>query len=447
MSPAVLAISLFAAISVAFVVSVLPAFRVTRTTHGQLSPWLARERAVSRPNRTVLVTQIATTLMILASGVVVARSLHTLSAVSPGFDPSDLIFFDVQPTPLRYAETDLPQLADRIVTRLSQISGVTSVTAAGTLSSRLYPGRIVTDGSPRSIYARWLPVRQNFFEVLRVPLRAGRTFAPSDAVRPPAAVVIDEDLAKALYGREAALGRHLRFTKNAVDLEIVGVVARIMSADKAADLGPMAMYFPETALRADFDPENVSLRGSKRDTYGRTIAIRTATGASSLIPAIQSALADVDSRLAAIDMTAATRALDDKLRPLRVVGIVAMAFTAVAVSLTTIALYALVSTSVIRRTREIAIRISLGSTTFAVVTTVIAETSRLIVAGVVIGLAGAMLIGQGLQSSVPAGMQLTDPIIFVDVLALVGVIGLIATVIPLSRALRISPTEALKVDY
>jgi predicted permease len=448
LSPSVLGASLLAATAMSLLVSAWSAVRLTGASHaGRLTAWLARERSASTSNRLLLGTQIATTLMILFGAVTVGRSLQAMSAASPGFDTGNLVLFDVQPAPLGYAETELPQLADQLSARLRRVPGVTGVTASGSLESRLFPGRIVSNGERRGVYVRWLPIRDDFFDILRVPVRAGRTFTPADAARPPAVAVIDDALATALYGRESPLGRHLTFGQNDLDVEIVGVVGRIMSADAQSDTGPMTMYFPEVTQRADLDPKNVLMRGSDRERYGRTFAIRVASASPSLTRDLAQAVADVDSRLPVIGLTTAMQALADKRKPMRVVGIVALAFTAVAVSLTTIALYALVSNSVVRRTREIAIRIAIGSSWVGVLRTITAETLLVLIGGISVGVLGAILVGQMLQSTVPSELNVADPIATLQVVALTALVACAATLIPVSKALRIRPAEALNQDY
>jgi putative ABC transport system permease protein len=293
---------------------------------------------------------------------------------------------------------------------------------------------------------RWLPVRRNWFSVLQVPVRAGREFALDDEVRPPSVTVIDEDLAVALFGRESPLGRHIRFAENALDLEVVGMVGRMVSVDAQADRRWMTMYVPDTGQRADFDPRNVGLRGAGRDAYGQTIAVRTVAGATSMLLGMQAGVADVDRRMTVVGFTNATEALAEKFKPMRIVRGVAGAFAAVALSLTMMALYALVSNSVFRRRREIAIRISLGSTTVNLVRIITAETAGIVVGGLTIGLAGALLIGIGLRSTLPAEVHLTEPMALVDVVILLVSVAALATLIPLGRALRIRPSEALKSD-
>jgi predicted permease len=442
---ATLAVTTLVALAVGLAISLFPAIRATASRHDLRIEGLMRRRSTtSRTSGALLSAQVALAVVLLMGGSLLIRTLGKSSGVDPGFNGSQLLLFEVKPDLLRFGEGPGTDLVDRIVDRVKSVPGVASATASGPFLGKLWPGRIVVDGRTARVEPRWLPVRQDFFQVLQLPVRAGRTFDAADMTsRPPRVTVIDEDLAQALFGRTSPLGRRIGFKEGGPAVEVIGVVGRIsLGGSRPADRRP-TLYFPAATQRADFDPKNIALRGSYRDTYGTTLAVRYRSAATSIVEDIRRGVAKLDSTLVITAPKTVAQIIGERLEPTRILASLWLAFGGATLSITLLGLFGTMSHAATRRTREIAIRIALGARQRAVVRLVVAQTVLIAVVGIVGGLLLSTLALQVLRSYLH-GVSAYDPAAIAGVIGLVLVACVWAAIVPVRRALKVDPSAALR---
>jgi putative ABC transport system permease protein len=295
----------------------------------------------------------------------------------------------------------------------------------------MQPGEAVL--SPRQLRAS-----AGFFEALRVPLKRGRLFTDGDGAGAPRVVIVDEVLAKKFWPGTDPIGRRMYLPSRPDDivkpgpdvtwLQVVGVVGTVKASgltERATDhVG--AYYFPYAQ-----DP-------------GRAIAlaVRTTGDPVALTATVRRTLAAVDPELALFDVAAMPQRVERSLERRRTPMLLATAFAAVALLLASIGIYGVLAYQVSQRTREIGIRMALGSDATSVLRMVLREGVGLAAVGLAIGMAGAFALRQVIASEL-YGITALDPVVILSVIVLLAMASLVACLGPARRAARVNPVVAL----
>lgn len=376
--------------------------------------------------------QIALSFIVLVASLLLMKSLVKLQNVDPGFDVRNILTLQLAPPTERYeTNLELAQYYERLIDEASAVPGVNAaaVNASAPLSgiTLQYPfwveGRPPRDvGADEAVYA---PVSEDYFRALKLPLRQGRTFDRRDNETGAHVAIINETLARRIFPGESPLGRRVLLLPWLCNeyREIVGIVADTRQ-DNLASPPPAQIYVPQRQMPWFFSTLLVRL--------DRADAAR----------GVQAALRRADPTLPfAPDTLEASLALTTT-QPRLYAGLFG-AFAAVALALSAFGIYASMRFSVGQRTREIGIRMALGSTPAGVVRLVLGHTGRLTAMGLLIGLAGALVLSR-LLGGLLYGVQPADPAVYAGLLALIPLIAFAAAAPAALHAARLPPTRALQ---
>jgi predicted permease len=387
--------------------------------------------------RSLVVTQVALSVVLLIGAGLLLTSFRNLLAVDAGFNAERVATATIFPPPSRYPnQRALTALSDRI---LESIRGIPGVEAAGITSNIALSGRTsvstvsAADRPPQQgdelVFPSVVSVTPGYFEAMSTPIVRGRFFTEADRDTTLPVAIVDERLAERFWPGEDPVGKGLHRGTSA-RYTVVGVVRDVRFeslAGPAESVG--AAYFPHAQAPASIGRL-------------RWIAIKTASGSPAVMRAVRSAMMSIDRDLPLADIqTMSERTWRSLIAQKLAVGL-AGTFGVVALFLSMLGIYGVLAYVVARRTREIGIRIALGSTRRGIFQLVFREGLTLVAAGLVLGLLGALAVGRVLEGQV-FGVRPTDPLVLGTVALATGVIALLACVSPAHRATRVDPVNVL----
>jgi len=425
------------------VASVLPANLTTVLREEGRSSTTGRGARVLR--RALVVAQVAFAFVLLIGAGLLFASFRRVLAVDPGFDPKSVLTTSVQLPRTRY-DKDAARTAfvDGVLARVRALPGVVAAGATDTIpfggnhsdsvilaeGYQMSPGESVI--SPSQVEAT-----PGYFEAMRATLVRGRFFDARDAQGSPRVVVIDEKLANRFWPNQDPVGRRMyqptdindliAVTPKTVFITVIGVVKDIKLADLVQGNGEVGAYYYPMAQ----DP-----------AFGITFAVRTATDPAAAAGPVRDAIASLDPELPLFDTRTMEEWMDKSLVSRRSPVVLSLGFGAVALFLSAIGIYGVLAYGVTQRTKEIGIRIALGSSARAILELVLREGLLLVGVGFAIGLAGALALRQSLQSQL-FGISATDPTVMAAVALILAVVAAVACLLPARRATRIDPVVAL----
>jgi predicted permease len=383
-------------------------------------------------------------VLLVGAGLLLA-SFRRLLAVDPGFKPEGVMTAAVGLPRARYAgDSELRAFTGRA---LNAIRGVPGVAAAGGTtiiplggdhsdSVILAEGYVMKPGESLVSPMRVI-VTPGYFEAMGTPLTSGRYFNQRDNETAPGSIIVDERLARKFWPGSDPIGRRmyqpsnpkdlLKIDKNTRWLTVVGVTRMVRLEDLSEK---------ETTVGAYYYPYAQSVQR----TF--VFAIKTATNPAGVMPAVRSELARMDHDLPLFDVRSMQERADLSLTSRRVAMLLALSFGAVALFLSAVGIYGVLAYLVAQRTREIGIRIALGSTAGGVFKLVLREGAALGGSGLALGLGGAFALRRALENQI-YGVGPTDPLVLCAVMTTLGTIALAASVLPARRATRVDPVVAL----
>lgn len=389
-----------------------------------------------RSRGALVVAQVAMALVLLIGSGLLLRSLQNLFAVSPGFDPSNLLAMSIEVAGDRFAE-DAATYAyfDQVLAAARRLPGVRSATLTNLLpltgdsdrwGIQLEPSPPIDPNAPRTRGLFRYAVAPGYFETMGIPLRSGRLFEESDRDGAQRVAVISESLAREQFEGDP-IGQRLRIGSGPL-YAVVGVVADVRQVSLALDEGA-AIYTPSRQWRwAD---------------AAMTLAVRTDGDPATLAPALRASIWSVDDRQPIVrvaTMEELAVATEAKRRfALTVLG----AFALAALLLAATGLYGVLASRVAERRTEIAVRMAVGAARKAIVVQIVRQGLALVTLGCVLGLGGAALVSR-LLSSLLFEVAADDPSTFAGVVALFLVVGVLACCGPAWRAARVDPTRTLR---
>lgn len=420
------------------VFAVLPTLRVLgRDVRVSLQESTARSvGGGARRSRSALVlVQVALAVMLLVVSTLVVRSMRSLTAADPGYDPAPLVTADAAVPTWRLADdADAQRLRRRLLERARAVPGVAAAATMTAIPALDFPapsslevvGRAVTTDRDRPA-AGLAVVSADYFAVTGIPIVAGRGFHAGDEAAAGAVAVVSAEAARRLWGdATAAIDHRLRVvTPGGAPLEatVVGV-----SRDTA---NPMTALAPEPMVLL------LDAHQPTRETY---LVVRTT--APDVPRRLRAALAEVDADLAFRLRTVPERFADENSSNRLLSGLFA-SFALVALLLATAGLYGVISYAVSQRTPEIAVRLALGASPGGIARDVVGGSVRLALAGTAIGLAGGFALARTI-TAVLFGVTATDPATYLGAAAVAVTAALVAAWIPMRRAAGIDPIQSLR---
>jgi predicted permease len=384
----------------------------------------------------IVVTQLALAIVVLIGAGLCIKSLRNLLAIDPGYRTEKLLLVPLELDDKRYDETHGQALQQQLYEHLSATPGIEAVSYGLVLplSGGSYVSSIFVDGRQP------LPTEQmafdasvvgpHYHEAMGIEMVEGRGFTEQDRKGSPGVVIINQAMARRLFGQENALGRQLTLKTGGGDsLEIIGITRDIKYHDLTETPLP---HFDLPALQHGYD------------SYTNFV-VRTRGKSLDLIPEIRSELLTLDQSLPVKQIAPMSAQIDKALAATRLASTLVAIFGLVALLLASIGLYGVMSWMVGRRTREIGIRMALGAQRFNVLSLILWQGVLLTAAGLVIGLivafASTRLIATQLYE-----VKVNDSFTFVAVAVLLAVVSLLACYLPARRAAKVDPLVALRYE-
>jgi predicted permease len=425
----------------------VPALRVSRldlnSTLKDASRGSAGTSAVwghgNNVRRLLVVTELALSVVLLIGAGLLIRSFARLQNVSPGFNAQNVLTFDLTMTGKKYGDKQAilntyRQLWDRLehVPGVSAGGGVTSLplSQAYAWTPITVEGRMPLPGE-KFLNADERVVGGYYFQAMGIPLRKGRFFSEQDDASKPGVVLVDEFMAEQIWPRQDPIGKRIHIVELKSDnpwQTVVGVVGRVKQDTLDSD-PRIAFYLPQTQY----------------PTRAMTVALRSHSDPSGVLSAVKNELKNLDADLPMYDVRTMQQRVDESLARRRFSMLLLAVFAAVALALATIGIYGVMAYLVNQGTREIGIRIALGASQRNILRLVVRQGMILALAGVAIGLAGAFLLARLIRNLL-FGVQATDPVTFVGIAFLLGLVALLASYIPARRAARVDPLVALRYE-
>jgi putative ABC transport system permease protein len=429
-------------------IGLVPALRVSGAAFGEgiaLHAGAARatgDRQGERLRTLLVAGQIAMTLVLLIGAGLLIHSFVRLTSVSTGFESRgrDGVVQTVRvvlPQPLADEPERIHVFARGVLDRIQSLPGVTSASLINSMPfGRMFiQGDFDIEGQPKpTLFAGTPKIAPGYFKTMGIPLLAGREFTPQDTAAALKVAIVSERIVREGFpgGADQALGRRVRV--NVLDrgewLTVVGVVADIRQMSLERDVQPM-IYVPFQQDRSGF------LR------FVAFVA-RTSTPGSvveGMRAEIRHAAPDLPIQ-STVTMDEAVAASVAQPR-FRMVLLALFAMTAMLIA--TCGLYGLMAYAVTQRRREIGVRMALGADRRDVLRLVLTRALRVVLAGLIVGLAGAVAVTRVLQTFL-FGVTPTDPLVFTIVTLLLLAVGLIAAWLPARRATRIDPWDAVRAE-
>jgi putative ABC transport system permease protein len=436
----VLAFAVLATLVAGVLFSLVPAWQLSKVdphdtlqSGGRTSAGGARQRLRS----SLVVVEAALALVLLLGAGLFLRSLARLEEISPGFEPRGVMTAAFSLPAQTYADGERQAVFMRsVLERLERVNGVTAAAVgmpipfSGELEAGSFAiqGRTFAPGEPGPhAERRW--VTPGYLKTLGIVLSEGRFFTDLDRIGTESVAVIDEKLARRYWPNENPLDQRLEPTSGEGVLRIVGVVKHVMQSDLASDADEGVLY------------ENIL----QHPMPFASITVKTSGDVSALAGVIRDAVRETDAGLPLFNLKSMETMVGNSLAPRRFLLRVLGFFAGVALFLATLGLYGVISYSVTQRTREIGIRMALGAERGSVLALVVGQGFRLAATGVVIGIAGAALLGRYFESQL-FRVQSFDPLTIFTTAAALLAAGLLASYLPARRAVRVDPAVTLRSE-
>lgn len=440
----VIGFALLATIATALVFGITPALHIARADAAR---WLKARgmtgrRGAQRIRATLVVAQVALSLVLLIGAGLLVRSLANRLAVGVGFDVEHLLTVELQLPRERYdSQEQRSRFFERLVERTGEIHGAHGASAitypplAGTGSrSNFWPLDRAVPGLDQEPSADFRWVHHGYHAVMGVPLIAGRYFDARDRADAPLAVLINESGARQVWPNENAVGKRIAIqgwppSGDTMRAEVVGVVGDVRHE------GPDTEPFPTIYWNhRQFQPSNQM-----------TLVIRTERGAAEIVPSLRAALRELDPELPLYNIRTMGELYANALARARFTTASLGFFALAALILAAIGVYGVMAYATEQRSREIGVRLALGASPASVAGMVVRQGMVHVGAAVILGAASAFALARLLQSLV-FEVSTADPATFLAMAMLLGITGLIACWLPARRASRIDPVEAIRTE-
>lgn len=399
----------------------------------------------SRLRRILVSGEVALTIILLAGAGLLIRALIHLQTLPKGFDAANVVAGSVSLDDARYRNAGaFRNLLDRSVAEMRKIPGVENAAVGLSLPYErgLNSGLKILDGkfAGKDWVSSMAYVTPGYFNVFRIPVLAGRSFSDSDTANSLPVAIVNVDFAREFFGEPYPIGRHVETSSKT--FTIVGIVQNVAKKPGMGDDQPIATE-PVMYLPADQTPQG--LVNVAHIWFEPSWVIRTRQPLEGTPHAMQEAMARVDSQLPFSGFHSMQEILAKSLVTQRIEVGLTFSMAGLALLLSALGLYGLVSNLVVQRRREFAIRLAFGSTRQAAMVEVGWDGMRSAAYGSLVGLSLSLLVLRVLRS-VLWGIRFYDPLTFVTVIAAMLVIAAFATLIPASRLAQLDPAQTLRAE-
>jgi putative ABC transport system permease protein len=385
-----------------------------------------------RARRALVIAEVALAFVVIIGAGLLLRSFVRLQSVNPGFDPNNLTTLLVWMSEKKYLEAATSRdFIGKLTDRLAKVPGVESVAIASDLPILgTSQTSFEIDGRPplgEKIQIGRQVVGQGYFRAMRIPILRGREFTEYDHEKAPQVTVINETAAQTLWPGEDPIGKRIRLFRQDW-AEVIGVVGDVrhygLQEPSYMHAYLSNLQYPWPVLR---------------------VALRSKLSQADLIPSVQREVQAIDPNQPISNIVAMSEILADSLGTRRLAMSLFSLFAVVALLLSALGLYGVMTYSVSQRTHEIGIRMALGARAGNVIKLVVREGMTLTLIGVALGLITSFTITR-LMRTMLYQVSATDPLTFIIVPLLIVIVALLACWIPARRATNIDPMVALRND-
>jgi len=417
-----------------------PAWRATRVS--AQAAMKAQARGVIeghtrfRLGKALVVAQVALSLVLVVSAGFLIGTFRNLSRLNPGFAAEGVLLATVDLRRTNIAPEGIASLHRQVFDRVRGLPGIISASSSDLtpVGNSSWNDEIVIDGfTPRTMEdaLTWFnEVSEGYFATMKTRIIAGRDFDATDVPGAGKVAIVNDAWGRKFFGNGSPVGRQFRLRDRqplTPPYTIVGVVEN-------------AAY---RSLRESVEP-TAYVAQSQNATPGpvTTLELRAQGDPTTVIPAVRTAIGEAHSAIT-IDFKPLARQLADSLQRERVLAVLSGLFGSVALALAILGLYGVTSYSVARRRNELGVRIALGAVRARVVRLVLGEVGVVVAIGVIVGAVAARIAATQVAPFL-YGTQPSDPMVYASAAALLGIVALIAGLIPAWRAARVDPIEALR---
>ena len=395
-----------------------------------------------RTLRSLVVAEVALSLVLLIGAGLMMRSFMRLQGANPGLNPENLLTLRVDLPEAKYYTAEKPQVFFKEL--LERVGALPGVQAAGAISRLPLAGggrgtSLTVEGFPvipvgQAPSVNYCVITPNYFHAMGIPILIGRDFTDADARDSMKVTIIDESVAREYWPNESPLGKRVRFgapEDNKPWNTVVGVVGAVKHKSLNLERTKTA-YLPHAQILMD------------DITLDMTLAVR-AVNPENLAPAIRRLVKAMDPDQPVTNMRTMTEVISRSVWQPRLYAILFGVFAAVALALASVGIYGVMAYSVSERTREIGIRVALGAQRRDVLKLVVAQGMTLTLIGAGLGLVGA-LGATRLMQTLLFEVSATDPLTFAALAVLLSVVALVACSLPARRATKVDPMVALRYE-
>jgi putative ABC transport system permease protein len=399
-----------------------------------------------RTQRAFVVVEMALAIVLLAGAGLMIRSLAKLWNMDPGFDPDHVMLFSTSFPPIK-SPGAIRSFWREMQVKLTAIPGVEA--ASLSVASRPMRGDselpLWLEGQPKPSSQAEMKnslfylVQPDYLKVMRIPLERGRFITPADDEHSPLVTVIDERFAKLYFPGQDPIGRRVHFDILNTTAEIVGVVGHVKQwgLDEDASSPVLAQcYFPLAQIPDQFLPLLATNSGAVVRTKGSPLAV---TGS------IRQAMEQLNSQLVVYDTISMDGIISDSLSAQRFAMILLGIFAGLALVMSCVGIYGVISYLAGQRTHEIGIRMALGAGRPEIFRMVLGQATQMALLGVAIGVVGALGLTR-LMAKLLFGISPHDPLTLVAVACLLTLVAVLASYLPAHRAAKVDPMVALRYE-
>jgi len=405
----------------------------------------------------LVVVEVATTLVLLIGAGLMIRSFYLLQKVNPGFSHEHLTSFSISLPEKKYANEEAQQsFYNQLLENIRSLPGVESVAAASglPLGNNGWQTSFVIDGQPappreQTPLMEACLVTPDYFKAMNIPVLRGRVFTDRDdrshlagrdlsklnenqrAIAGLNKIVIDEDFAKKYWPNEDAVGKRVRLGRDADApvLEVLGVVGRVKMESLNQNSDRVQGYFPYNQTPAG----------------DMTVLIKGASDPNLLISSVRGVVKSIDQDQPIYSPRTMDEIRAESVAPERLNLTLLSLFAGIALVLAIVGIYGVMSYSVTQRTHEIGIRMAIGARPLDVFKMIIGNGMKLALLGVAIGLAGAFVLTR-FMATMLFGVAPTDAMTFGGISVLLIAVALLACYLPGRRATKVEPTISLRYE-
>jgi predicted permease len=417
-----------------------PAWQATRTdvnTALKDAASSATRRRKGLAGKSIVVFQVALSMLLVVGAGLFARSLINLNTTSLGFDPHNLLLFSIQAPLARYPAPQDVALHQRIEERLAQVPGVQSVTLienpliGHNISNITFlpAGRPKPTGDEQDRDVNG--VGQTFFETYRIPILYGRSFGPTDTATSPLVAVINQSLAQTVYPGVDPVGKTFTSNRHQGDQDAIYQIIGV-SADAKYD-----------QLQEDPPPTFYTLYRQADHEQFINYTVKTQLSPAAILPALRNAVESIDKDLPLRDIRTQNEQIEASISQERLFATLTASFGVLALILACIGIYGIMAYNVARRTNEIGVRMALGARARQVLFIILRESFWLAILGITSGLIAAITLTRFIGSML-YGLKPSDPTTLIAATLILLTIAIAAAYGPARRASRIDPMQALR---